>query len=122
MERHRLWRKDRFASFVHRVNLPFEPARGAHRSKLAGGVDYHIDSVIVSRCHPADACDKGSKDALTDAHGVGLASNARDIRADNNIAITASESGAGAGPYCNVTGAGIVGERAETNGHVVVAG
>ncbi len=58
MKRHRLERQDGFAGFVHRFNLLFKPARGADRPELPGGVDHHIDSVVLDRRGAANVADK----------------------------------------------------------------
>src|SRR6266576_3197483 len=68
---------------------------------------------------PTDAGDKRVKLAETDTQGIGLASNAS--VADIDIAITRGESTTGARAQCNITIAGVVGQRAKTTGHVVVA-
>src|SRR6266542_716052 len=58
VEHHWLERQDRFASFVHWLDLLLEPARGADRAKLAGGVDQHWYGVGVLRLYVANIADK----------------------------------------------------------------
>src|SRR4029077_862755 len=122
MKRHRLKCQNGFAGVIHRFDLVFEPARRAHCPELTIGVDQDGYSVGISGCHPADARDKGPELAQTDAHGIGLASNTTKKIADNDIAIARSEISTGEGAECDVTAAGVVKERAKTNGHVVGAG
>ncbi len=60
MERHRVEAKDSFAGLVHRCDLLFEPARGAERAQLIGGVDHDWYGVSVVRCLPANLGDKAA--------------------------------------------------------------
>ena len=60
VERHRVEAKDSFASFVHRCDLFFEPARGADRAQLVSGVDYDWYGVSVVRCLPANLANKAA--------------------------------------------------------------
>jgi len=124
VESHWLERQDGFARFVHRLNLFFEPARGADRAELAGGGYENWYSIRVSGCHPTNASDKCGRLHITDAGGVVVEKIT--AVADLNIVIALLVHTADTGTGLVAQGDVIAAvpeaeERFNTNGRVLVA-
>ena len=58
MEGHRLKRQDRFARFVHRLNLLFESLRRGQSAQTPIRIDHHPDAAGDGR--PTDSGDEGA--------------------------------------------------------------
>ena len=109
METHRVKRQNRFARFVHRLNLLLEPLRGTHCAKLADCIYYHWYSRICC-CNPTNVANKAA------------AADVRTVGADADNVIRRSDIGASAGAQGSVVAAGTVRERVISVRRVAGAG
>src|SRR6266542_4228187 len=112
VEHHWLERQDRFASFVHWLDLLLEPARGADRAKLAGGVDQHWYGVGILRLYFANVADKAGVTHVRTCHS--------EANTDNVTGVSYSAAS------CNAQGRvldahGVANERTRTDGRVASA-
>ena len=112
-------RKNRFARFVHRLNLVLESGRRLDRAKLTVG-SYHHCYTWWDGC-PTDALYVGGllNSSLANANSVRLDRQAG--RADVNVVVASLEIGAGIGAQSRVIGPGAIRERSEALGRVVIA-
>lgn len=117
---HRLKRQNRFAGVIHRFDVLFEPARGAHRAQLADGVDHHRYGIIHSGCNAANARDKGSCLPNADTNG-GIVATLSGV-ADIDIVIAGRELSTSGSAQCDVAVAGDVPQRFKTDGRIGIAG
>src|SRR6266508_5888277 len=113
VERHWLERQDRFADAVHRFNLLLEPARGADRAELAGGIDQYWYGVGILRLYFANVADKAGVTHVRTCHS--------EANTDNVTGVSYSAAS------CNARGRvldahGVANERTRTDGRVGSAG
>jgi hypothetical protein len=119
---HRLETKDSFAGTIHRCNLFLEPARRTHRAELAVGVCDDIYGVGNSRCHTANAGDKGScLKFAAETNRIRLERDARVTDVDVVIAIAFETAAGKSTQRCVVAARGITEESVPADGRVGVA-
>src|SRR6266508_3207808 len=109
VEHHWLERQDRFASFVHWLDLLLEPARGADRAKLAGGVDQYWYSIDVLRLYAANVADKAAVAHVRPRHS--------EANTDNVTGVSYSAASRNAQGRVLDAG-GVANERTRTDGRV----
>src|SRR6266511_2615102 len=113
VEHHWLERQDRFASFVHWLDLLLEPARGADRAKLAGGVDQYWYGIDVLRLYAANVADKQAVAHVRTRHS--------EANTDNVTGVSYSAASRNAQGRVLDAG-GVANERTRTDGRVGSAG
>src|SRR6266540_1545401 len=112
VEHHWLERQDRFASFVHWLDLLLEPARGADRAKLAGGVDQYWYGIDVLRLYAANVADKAAVARVRTRHS--------EANTDNVTGVSYSAASRNAQGRVLDAG-GVANERIKTGGRVGIA-
>ena len=105
----RLKRQNRFARFVHGLNLVLEPSRGDKRADLVVGIDVNCSA----------RRDRGVN--ISDPSGVALASNPQDGRADADIAAARDTNASDIADGGVVVASYIDTERVIADGDVAVA-
>src|SRR6266498_3506068 len=112
VEHHWLERQDRFASFVHWLDLLLEPARGADRAKRAGGVDQYWYGIDVLRLYAANVADKAAVAHVRTRHS--------EANTDNVTGVSYSAASRNAQGRVLDAG-GVVKERVKSGGRVGIA-
>src|SRR6266540_1496343 len=112
VEHHWLERQDRFASFVHWLDLLLEPARGADRAKLAGGVDQYWYGIDVLRLYAANVADKAAVAHVRTRHS--------EANTDNVTGVSYSAASRNAQGRVLDAG-GVANERTRSDGRVGIA-
>ena len=115
-------REDRFARFIHRLDLLLKTPRGADGAKVTCGIYLHYQA-LCDRCR-INPCDKGIRlrSFSADADGVGLGSDT--TVADIDVIIACREIGTSKKAQCDVAAAGWCYYQSASmpNGRIVVAG
>src|SRR5215211_1791783 len=106
----RLEREEHFTRLIHRFDLFLESARGSECPDLIVGIDVDHAAIGHRRVNVANT------------GRVTLARNAKDARADTNIAVASSQAEAGITAQSRVAVAGRVTESERSNGRVRGAG
>ena len=122
VERHRVEAKDSFAGFLHGFDLLFEPARGANRAQLIGGVDQDWDSRIHRGCK-TNVADKAAvahvRTGVPDSNNViGCSDPITGTKAQGDIELAVAVSERTLTNGCTLVPGGVVFERILTNGRV----